>query len=176
MFSLTVNLTIWDGGMFLWRARGLDRMHTSRTKRALRRLELGMPLTDAKQCMCHCNGAIAPVNVIGPAADNVLPSVVAASSVASPQSQLKCTHSRLYCYMKLEDPSPSVGMTCGRNTWKKTEFLFMCRHAVRWHSNSIQMVDLHRVQVICSPSQWTWRFGMVGCFFDVLVVWTTCIH
>ena len=60
-------------------------MHTSSTKRAVGRLELGMPLKNAKRCMCHYNGAIAPVNVIGPAADNVLPSVVAASSVASPQ-------------------------------------------------------------------------------------------
>ena len=42
-----------------------------------------------------------PVKVIGPAADNVLPSVVAASSVASPQGQLTCEDG-LYCFMQTE--------------------------------------------------------------------------
>ena len=62
---------------------------------------------------CHCNGARTPAKVIGPAADSVLPSVVAASSVASPQWQLTCEDG-LYCFVKLEELSLLWKLDCQR--------------------------------------------------------------
>ena len=73
--------------------------HIKRAKRALGRLELGRPLQTAMHLHMSLWWAITPANVIGPAADRVLPSVVAASSVAAPQWQLTCKIDGLHCYM-----------------------------------------------------------------------------
>ena len=127
----------WNCDMVLFCGCTLKHTHTLGAKRALEMFKprrflqtwvTGQPLHMSLQ------RATTPVKVIGPAADNVLPSVVAASSVASPHRQHTCEDG-LYCVMRPEELSLIWKLDCQR-AWGELSRSSQWRYGFQWRPTS----------------------------------------